>query len=170
MLTYTQPNLTKRVASAIPFFYQHVESQREVASKSPKPIIDLANPKQQTWNRFFWMGVQNIFLDGYGMALKASTRTYRQNAADYRAGHVMQALTILDTFDRMRTRNENDTIALGERLGSSFTNAVTDTSANPVSALTPAFTPGEMLELRARLILSSKILGGLASPDSFATT
>jgi len=169
MLTYARPNLTKRAASAIPFFYQHIESQRDAANQPPKPILDLANPKQQTWNRFFWMGVQHVFLDSYGIALKASTRTYRQNAADYRSGHVMQALSILDTFDRMRTRNENEMLALGERAGASAgSHAVNDAAANPLSVLTPAFTPGEMLEMRARLILSSNILGGLASPDSFA--
>jgi hypothetical protein len=169
MLSYARPNMTKRLASAVPFFYQHVGNQRDVPGKSPKPIIDLANPRQQTWNRFFWMGVQNVFLDSYGVALKASTRTYRQNASDYRSGHVMQALSILDTFDRMRTRNENDTLALGERIGNSRgALAVSDTNSNPTSVLTPAFTPGEMLELRARLILSSKTLGGLAGPDSFS--
>jgi hypothetical protein len=169
MLTYTRPNMTKRLASAVPFFYQHVGNQRDASSKLPKPIIDLANPKQQTWNRFFWMGVQNILLDSYGLPLKASTRTYRQNAADYRSGHVMQALSILDTFDRMRSRNENEMLALGSRIGASAaTQASTDDNAGPLSVLTPAFTPGEMLEMRARLILSGKILGGLASPDCFS--
>jgi hypothetical protein len=170
MLTYARPNLTKQLASAVPFFYQHIGNQTEASSKPPKPIIDLANPKRQTWNRFFWMGVQNVFLDSYGLALKASTRTYRQNAADYRSGHVMQALSILDTFERMRTRNENELLALGERMGSGVTHAVSDASSNPVSVLTPAFTPGEMLEMRARLILSNKIFGGLASPSIFDET
>jgi hypothetical protein len=173
MLTYARPNLTKRLASAVPFFYQHVGNQRDVSSKPPKPIVDLANPKQQTWNRFFWMGMQSVFLDSYGFALKASTRTYRQNAADYRSGHVMQALSILDTFERLRTRtsNENEMLAMGERAGNAASMlAVTDAGSNPLSALTHAFTPSEMLELRARLILSSKTFGGLASPDSFAET
>ena len=173
MLSYARPNLSKRVASAVPFFYQHVGNQREVSGKPPKPIIDLANPKRQTWNRFFWMGVQNVFLDSYGLALKASTRTYRQNAADYRSGHVMQALSILDTFERLRNRarNENEMLALAERVGESANmRAVTDAPSNPLAVMTPAFTPGDMLELRARLILSSKIFGGLASADSFADT
>jgi len=174
MLTYTRPNLTKRVASAVPFFYQHIENQREASSKPPKPIIDLAKPKQQTWNRFFWMGVQSVFLDSYGLALKASSRTYRRNASDYRSGHVMQALSILDTYERLRARlrNESELLALGERLGTSANNghAIADVGSSPLSVLTPAFTPGEMLELRARLILSSKIFGGLASPGVFSET
>jgi hypothetical protein len=168
MLTHARPNLTKRLASAVPFFYQHVGNQRDASGKPPKPLIDLANPKQQTWNRFFWMGVQNVVLDSYGVALKASTRTYRQNASDYRSGHVMQALSILDTFERMRTRNESEMLALGGRIGASTAmHAAADITSNPLSVLTPAFTPGEMLEMRARLTLSDKILGGLAGPDSF---
>ena len=118
------------------------------------------------------MGLQHVLLDSYGLPLKASTRTYRQNASDYRSGHVMQALSILDTFERMRTRNENEMLALGERMGgdSRLAHAVSDAPSNPVSVLTPAFTPGEMLEMRARLILSGKIFGGLASPSIFDDT
>jgi len=46
MLSYARPNMTKRLASAVPFFYQHVGNQRDIASKPPKPIVDLANPRQ----------------------------------------------------------------------------------------------------------------------------
>ena len=170
MLTLTRPNLTKRLASAVPFLYEHVGNQRRASRNPPKPIIDLANPGQQTWNRFFWMGLQNIFLDSYGIPLRASSRTYQRNASDYRSGHVMQALSILDTYERLRVRsqNENEMLAFAERPGEpSSTKAISDVGSNPLAVLTPAFTPGEMLEMRARLILSSKMFGGLASPSSF---
>src|SRR5215831_10938098 len=172
MLTYTRPNLAKRLASAVPFLYQHVGNQTTASGKTPKPIIDLANPGQQTWNRFFWTGVQGAFLDSYGLALKASTRTYRRNASDYRSGHVMQALSILDTYERLRSRSRNngEMLAMGERLANSSNAPVADAEPSPLSVLTPAFTPGEMLEMRARLILSSKMFGGLASPGSFYDT
>ena len=80
MLTYTRPNLMKRIASAVPFFYQHVGDQTRVGNGPPKPLIDLANTTRQTWNAFFWMGVQNVFLDSYGIPLKAATRTCRDAA------------------------------------------------------------------------------------------
>ncbi|HWP52647.1 MAG TPA: hypothetical protein VN476_00865, partial [Pyrinomonadaceae bacterium] len=48
MLTYTRPNLAKRIASGIPFFYQHVSNQTRVGSSPPKPLIDLANTSRQT--------------------------------------------------------------------------------------------------------------------------
>jgi len=145
MLTYTRPNLMKRFASAIPFLYQHVGNQRQASDRLPKPIIDLANPKQQTWNRFFWMGIQSILLDGYGLPLKASSRTYRRNAADYRSGHIMQALSILDTFERLRSRSrtEGEMLALGELVANDprAERPMTDTPPSVLSDLTPAFRP-----------------------------
>lgn len=174
MLTYTRPNLMKRIASAIPFFYQHVGNQTQVGNSPPKPLIDLANTSRQTWNAFFWMGVQNIFLDGYGIPLKAATRTYRQNAADYRAGHVMQALSILDNYEnvRRRTRSESELLALRNSPAESIRSGpITSDSSQPLLPdLATAFSPGEMLELRARLILSGKVFGALLGPDTFRNT
>ena len=174
MFTYARPNLMKRIASAIPFLYQNVGNQRQASGGPPKPIIDLAHPRQQTWNRFFWMGMQNIFLDSYGLPLKASSRTYRRNAAEYRSGHIMQALSILDTYERLRSRSqtEGEMLALGDVVASNrkTEQPINDTPAVLLSDLTPAFTPGEMLEMRARLILSRKTFGGLVGPESYRDT
>src|SRR2546423_8572163 len=51
MLTYARPNLMKRIASAVPFLYQHVGNQQQASGKTPKTLIDLAKPRRQTWNR-----------------------------------------------------------------------------------------------------------------------
>jgi hypothetical protein len=173
MLTYTRPNLMKRFASAIPFLYQHVGSQRTASSNPPKPILDIANSDRQTWNHLFWFGLQNAFLDTYGIPLKASSRTYRQNAADYRKAHVLQALSVLDSFKniRRRTRTESELLALtrGGKETESPSNA-SDTTTPMLPELSPAFTPGEMLELRARLILSTSTFGSLFGPDKFHGT
>jgi hypothetical protein len=174
MLSYTRPNLMKRIASAVPFFYQHVANQTRVGNGPPKPLIDLSNTSRQTWNAFFWMGVQNVFLDSYGIPLKAATRTYRQNAADYRSGHVMQALSILENYENVkrRTRDESELLAL-RKSSADFIRAssVTSDSSQPLlPESAPAFSPGEMLELRARLILSGKMFGGLLGPDTFRNT
>ena len=172
MLTYARPNLAKRLASAVPFLYQDIGNQRRASGNPPKPLIDLANPKRQTWNRFFWMGLQDIVLDSYGLPLKASSRTYRQNASDYRSGHVMQALSILDTYERLRARERTERELLAFADGASNPvkgQPISDTRSAQLPVLAPAFTPGEMLEMRARLILSSKILGGLAGPGVFSS-
>ena len=171
MLSYTRPSLIKRVASAVPFLYQHIDNQTKASQRPPKPILDLAGPRRQMWNHFFWMGVQNIFLDSYGLSIKASTRTYRRNVSDYRAGHVFQALSILDTYERIRahTRTESEFLALatpnGEKLGAA---GAIDDAPNSVMGVPAGFTPSEMLELRARLILSSKTFGGLLGPEVYS--
>src|SRR5262249_11731084 len=175
MLTYTRPNLMKRIASAIPFFYQHVGNQTEVSSGPPKPIIDLANASRQTWNAFFWTGMQHVLLASYGIPLKAASRTYRQNAADYRSGHVMQALSVLDSYETLRTRSRTEGELLALRR-TSFSPAAghmpntNDTLQPLLPAFAPAFSPGEMLEIRARLILSGNMFGGLLGPDTFRST
>jgi hypothetical protein len=174
MLTYTQPTLLKRIASAIPFFYQHLGSKKQASKGPPSPILDLANTSRQTWNHFFWMGLQSIFLDSYGIPLKAASRSYRRNATDYRTAHVTQALLILGNYEtlRQRSRDEGELLAFsqGSNLNSTTTSAVgINDTATPLLP-SPAFTPGEMLELRARLILSGKTFGGLIGPDKFSDT
>src|SRR6266581_388331 len=176
MLTYTQPSLMKRIAAAIPFLYQHVGNQKHV-SKQPTPIIDLANVRRETWNKFLWFGVQNLFLDTYGLPIKVSTRNYRRNLADYRNAHVMQALSILSTYEnlRRRTRDESELLASSQpfdqpRPSLKTTEAVNDISTPLLSGSSPDLTAGEMFELRARLIFSRETFGGLVRPSMFRST
>src|SRR3989440_13013617 len=114
------------------------------------------------------MGMQNIFLDSYGLPLKASSRTYRRNAADYRSGHIMQALSILDTYERLhwRLHTEGEMLAPGDVVGNNTKaeQPINDAPAVVLSHLRPAFTPGEMLEVRALLILSRNTLRALVRP------
>jgi hypothetical protein len=175
MLTYARPTMMKRIASAIPFLYQRLESSKRTSQSPPAPILDLANVRRQTWNHFFWMGLQDVFLDSYGLPLKAASRSYRRNAADYRTAHVTQALAILGNYENLRQRShdESELLALAQR---SDNNAMTDSvggvddAATPLLAGRSPFTPGEMIELRARLVLSGKTFGGLFGPNLFSDT
>lgn len=175
MLTYTEPTLMKRIASAVPFLYQHLGNKQHASKNPPRPILDFANVNRQTWNHFFWMGLQNVFLDSYGIPLKAASRNYRRNAADYRSAHVTQALSILGSYENLRQRIRDDNELLARRGGSdnqtslNSNEGVSDTSTSLLPEGSP-FTPGEMLELRARLILSGKTFGGLLGPDKFNET
>ena len=175
MLTYTQPTLMKQIASAIPFFYQHVGTKQQALKGTPAPILDLSNSSRQTWNHFFWTGLQNIFLDSYGIPLKAASRSYRRNASEYRKAHITQALSILGNYEnlRQRSRDESEMLALNQNSDATPTTnkREVDDGATPLlPEHAPAFTPGEMLELRARLILSGKTFGGLFGPDKFSET
>ena len=174
MLTYTEPTMLKRVASAIPFLYHRVGNRKQASPNPPKPILDLANTGRQTWNRVLWAGLQNVFLDSYGIPLKAASRSYRRNASDYRTAHVTQALAILTNYEtlRQRSRDESELLArqqISRNAESLFANEVEVDDARPPLLLegAPAFTVGEMLELRARLILSGKTFGCLFGPDKF---
>jgi hypothetical protein len=173
MLTYTKPTVAKRIASAIPFLYQRVGNKRTV-SGTPSPILDLANVRRQTWNGFFWYGLQHAFFDSFGLPLKASSRTYRQNNADYRSAHVTQALAVLGTYEHLRQRSRDESEFLAKRDNETppapATGVISDTTGMPLFDLSPGFTPGEMLELRARLMLSGSTFGGLFGPDRFRGT
>jgi hypothetical protein len=175
MLTFTKPTLFKRFLSGIPFFYQHVGNQTEVSSGMPASLIDLSNTKRETWNHFFWFGVQNLFFDSYGIPLKAALRSYRQNAADYRAAHVAQALSILKSYDRLQQRSRDESELLARRSTDNYSDQSSMTGMPVSDAGAPllaesTFTPAEMTELRARLILSGTTFGGLFTPELFSET
>jgi len=171
MLTYTKPTMMKRITAAIPFFYQSVGNKRKASSGPPAPIIDLTNARGETWSRFFWYGLQHAFFDTYGLPLKVSSRTYRQNLMDYRSAHVTQALAILGTFQNLqqRARNDNEFLAKNDDAQAQLVPTSLNTTTAAVD-LKPAFTIGEMLELRARLLLSGKFFGGLFGPDRYPDT
>lgn len=173
MLTYTKPTLRKRIAAAIPFLYQPVGNKRKASSGPPAPILDLATAHRETWNRFFWYGLQHAFFDTYGLPLKASSRTYRRNLTDYRSAHVTQALTILGTLENLqqRVQDENSFLARNdEPQPQVIATSLSDTNVPRAIDLKPAFTIGEMLELRARLLLSGKFFGSLFGPDKYHDT
>ena len=169
MLTYTQPSMTKRIAAAIPFFYKRVGNKKHV-SAPPTPILNLAHAKRATWNRFFWWGVQSAFFDTYGLPLKASSRSYRQNLSDYRKAHVTQALSILGTFEKLQQRSRDESEFLAKGVEEAPPASEINDGSTPLLDLRPAFAPGEMLELRARLLLSNDTFGGLFGPDWYEST
>ncbi len=172
MLTYTEPKLLKRIAAAVPFLYQHIGNQARSFNRAPAPLIDLANADRQTWNNIFRLGLQDILLDNFGIPLRAASRSYRRNSSDYHSAHVAQALSILSVYDRWRQRSRAEGELLASRQTPAGTesllktNLVVDDRESPLLRA-PAFTAGEMLEMRARLILSGKIPGGLFGLANF---
>lgn len=97
-LTYTRPSLKQRIAAAIPFFYARV-GNKERASKTPPPALDLAAPEGDVWNKIFWAALQGILLDPYGTPIKASASSYRRNTSDYRKSHIIRALSVLSLYE-----------------------------------------------------------------------
>lgn len=174
MLTYARPTFTKRIASAIPFLYQRVGNRTKASEGPPSPILDLTKARRETWNKFFWYGLQNAFLDTYGLPLKVSSRTYRKNLSDYRSAHVTQALSILGTYQNLKQRSRDESEFLASRRDDLPQPQMISTSHGDAASrrldLRPGFTVSEMRELRARLLLSRKTFGGFYGPDQFHST
>lgn len=169
MLTYTRPTLAKRIASAIPFLYQHVGNKTNVTGP-PSPIIDLANSRREAWKNFFWVGLQNAFFDSYGLPLKATSRAYRRNLLDYRKAHLDQALAILNSYKSLSDRSRDESEFLALRTDKVPTNVaaefISDNRA-PLFDGNAQLSLGEVLELRARLLLTQKTFGGFYGPEKF---
>ena len=96
-LTYTRPTMRQRVTGSVPFLYSRVGNKKS-SEKSPPPILDLGATDHDVWNKIFWTALQSLLLDSYGVPLKASTRSYRQNASDYRKSHIIRALSVLSLY------------------------------------------------------------------------
>jgi hypothetical protein len=131
-LTYTRPTMRQRALGAVPFLYARVGNKKQASDKVPPPVLDLAAPDHEVWNRIFWASLQSLLLDPYGTPIKASTRSYQQNISAYRKSHIIRALSVLALYQ-----------ALEDTKGES------------------TFSEGELSEIQARLLLTDKTFGGL---------
>jgi hypothetical protein len=98
MLTYTKPSSKQQLAAAIPFLYQRIGNKGHAGKGVPPPILDLSEMEHEMWQKIFWATLQNIFLDSYGLPVKASTRNFRRNLGEYRKAHIMRALAVLSLY------------------------------------------------------------------------
>ena len=128
-LTYTRPTLRQRVSGAVPFLYSRVGNKKKTNAQAPPPVLDLSAADRDVWNKIFWTAFQSLILDTYGAPLKASSRSYRENTANYRKAHVIRALSVLTLYQAVK----------GEQ----------------------AFTPTELSEIQARLMLTDTTFGGI---------
>lgn len=97
-LTYTRPTMRQRLSGAIPFLYSRVGNRKHVSDKAPPPVLDLAASDRDVWNKIFWTALQSLLLDPYGIPIKASSRSYQRNIADYRKSHIIRALSVLSLY------------------------------------------------------------------------
>ncbi len=101
-LTYTRPTMWQRAAGAIPFLYTRVGNKKQSSDKAPPPVLDLAAPDREVWNKIFWTALQSLLLDPYGMPVKASTRSYQHNVSAYRKSHIIRALSVLSLYQGVK--------------------------------------------------------------------
>jgi hypothetical protein len=101
-LTYTRPTIKQRLAGAVPFLYTRIGNKKTASGKAPPPVMDLAAPERQVWEKVFWTALKSVLIDGYGAPVKASSATYRRNLADYRRSHIIRALSVLSLYQAMK--------------------------------------------------------------------
>src|SRR5262245_43629172 len=101
-LTYTRPSMKQRLAGAVPFLYTRVGNNEDVSKKPPPPAMDIAAPENEVWDKLFWTALQNMLLDPYSIAIKASTSSYRRNTNDYRKSHIIRALSVLALYQAVK--------------------------------------------------------------------
>jgi hypothetical protein len=82
----------------VPFLYTRTGNKNSSSLKPPPAALDLAAPERDVWEKLFWTVLQNVLLDPYGTPIKASTRSYRQNVADYRKSQIIRALSVLSIY------------------------------------------------------------------------
>jgi hypothetical protein len=101
-MSYTRPTWWQRASGAVPFLYSRVGNKQNASRRPPPPAIDLAAPDREVWEKMFWTALQSVLLDPYGIAVKASTRSYRRNVTDYRRSQIVRALSVLTLYQSMR--------------------------------------------------------------------
>jgi len=101
-LTYTRPTVKQRVAGAIPFLYTRIGNKKTASGKAPPPVMDLAAPERQVWEKVFWTALKSVLINPYGAPVKASSASYRRNIADYRKSHIIRALAVLSLYQAMK--------------------------------------------------------------------
>src|SRR5215813_4154441 len=69
-LTYTRPSFKQRMLGAVPFLYTRAGNKHTVSNEPPPAVMDLSAPASDVWNKIFWIALQNVLLDSYGIPLK----------------------------------------------------------------------------------------------------
>ena len=99
ILTSTRPTPIQRAASAASIAWFRAGT-RQHDNRVPAPALDLASPTKGVWTSLIGTSLQATEFDPLGMAVRASTRSYRGNFSDYRKLQLFEALGILDGLER----------------------------------------------------------------------
>jgi len=98
ILTSANPSPLQRAAGAIPFFYWRPNLGKS-ASKTPGPVLDLANTSSVVWSSLAQSLTQVMAVDSMGAMIRASTRRYRTNLSDRRRVHLIEGLSVLSSLE-----------------------------------------------------------------------
>jgi hypothetical protein len=102
ILTSTRPTTLQRAASALSVVWFRAGTRKH-DHRVPSPAMDLASPAKNVWTNLLGDSLQAYQFDPLGMAVRASTRSYRGNFDDYRKLQLFEALGALDGLERAET-------------------------------------------------------------------
>jgi hypothetical protein len=98
VLTYARPSFTQRMKAGVPFFYRK-SGNAPNTDKPPKPIVDYSATSRRALTGVLGKLFQREFLDSNGMWSRATTRSYRGNADEYRNTRISQSLEAMSSVD-----------------------------------------------------------------------
>jgi hypothetical protein len=96
LLTYTRPNLARRMLSAVPFFYWRVGGASSIkVNNLPKPLLNLSAPRHPAIAAVGRQIVQFAAFDPISMPVRATSRAYGSNEVDNERLHLEEAANYL---------------------------------------------------------------------------
>jgi len=120
----------KHALAALPFLYTRMPSHLPSATRKPNPVLDLSKPGDRSVASLAKTLLQTQAFDPMGAVVRTSTRSYHLNEEYRRQTRVTEAMTALSDLDQSR------------------------------NASTSLIDARDLQQLRARLLLSTKTLGG----------
>ncbi|HME08981.1 MAG TPA: hypothetical protein VKG25_18120 [Bryobacteraceae bacterium] len=99
LLTYARPTLSQRLAALVPFLYRRSHRTAVDPTKPPPAVMDLSAPRKAALNNMASYAAQIELLDVAGIAVRATSRTYRGNSTEYENMHLQQAFKTLSSLD-----------------------------------------------------------------------
>ncbi len=95
---FTEPSLTQKIASGIPFFYKNIGTNNRIGDKLPQVSIDLNPSNKNIWNNVFRLLFKQIVLSQANPLLRTSVLQYQNNQKYARQTALMSALALLSIF------------------------------------------------------------------------
>jgi hypothetical protein len=134
VLTYARPTVTQRIVAGLPFVYVRAGSPHRRETTVPISILDMSSVSRNVWLKLIRAVAQSEFLDPIGMPVRASSRAYSGNTADFRNDQVWQALNALsaaqeedlngalsqDELEKVQARLLLSTRLFGDLVGESY--------------------------------------------------
>lgn len=100
VLTYARPSILQRIVAGLPFMYVRPGSPHRRDDAVPTPVLDMSSATGNTWLKLLHALAQAEFLDPFGLPVRATTRAYSGNVADYRNQQVWNAVNALAGADQ----------------------------------------------------------------------